>query len=88
LELNNSVGNNTPAFVAFPLDPKLDWGLSPFNAKNLAAIHIVFADVSNDGELIDHDEFLLSALSARARKREWRLFRSQGSAFVGGAQRI
>ncbi len=38
--LNNSVGNNTPAFVAFPLDPKLDWGLSPFNAKNLAAIHI------------------------------------------------
>lgn len=37
--LNNSVGNNTPAFVAFPLDPKLDWGPSPFNATHLAAIH-------------------------------------------------
>ncbi len=37
--LNNSVGNNTPAFVAIPFDPKLDWGLSPFNATHLAAIH-------------------------------------------------
>jgi Carboxypeptidase regulatory-like domain len=37
--LNNSVGNNTPAFVAFPLNPKADWGPSPFNVTNLAAIN-------------------------------------------------
>jgi Carboxypeptidase regulatory-like domain len=37
--LNNSVGNNTPAFVAFPLNPKLDWGPSPFNVANLGAIN-------------------------------------------------
>ncbi|MGA7410864.1 MAG: carboxypeptidase-like regulatory domain-containing protein [Bryobacteraceae bacterium] len=37
--LNNSVGNNTPAFVAFPLNPKADWGRSPFNVTNLGAIN-------------------------------------------------
>ncbi len=37
--LNNSVGNNTPAFVAFPLNPKADWGPSPFNVTNLGAIN-------------------------------------------------
>jgi hypothetical protein len=37
--LNNSVGNNTPAFVAFPLNPKTDWGMSPFNVTNLGAIN-------------------------------------------------
>src|SRR5580658_2587375 len=37
--LNTSVGTNTPAFTAYPLNPKLDWGLSPFNVKNLAAIN-------------------------------------------------
>jgi len=37
--LNNSVGNNTPAFTSYPLNPKVDWGLSPFSVKNLAAIN-------------------------------------------------
>jgi hypothetical protein len=37
--LNTSVGTNTPAFTSYPLNPKLDWGLSPFNVKNLAAIN-------------------------------------------------
>ena len=34
--LNNSVGNNTPAFVMYPLNPKLDYGLSPFDVRQLA----------------------------------------------------
>jgi len=37
--LNNSVGNNTPAFVMFPLNPKLDYGLSPFDVRHLAVIN-------------------------------------------------
>ncbi|HEY1213453.1 MAG TPA: carboxypeptidase regulatory-like domain-containing protein, partial [Bryobacteraceae bacterium] len=37
--LNNSVGNNTPAFVMFPLTPKLDYGLSPFDVRHLAVIN-------------------------------------------------
>ena len=37
--LNTSVGTNTPAFVMFPLNPKLDWGLSPFDARHLAVIN-------------------------------------------------
>jgi hypothetical protein len=56
------------------------------NLDDRCAVHQVLglgvlADESNDDELIDHDdEFLLSALSARARKREWHLLRSRGSA--------
>ncbi len=37
--LNNSVGNNTPAFVMFPLNPKLDYGRSPFDVRHLAVIN-------------------------------------------------
>ncbi len=37
--LNNSVGNNTPAFVMYPLNPKLDYGLSPFDVRQLAVVN-------------------------------------------------
>jgi hypothetical protein len=37
--LNNSVGTNTPAFVMFPLNPKIDWGRSPFDATHIGAIN-------------------------------------------------
>lgn len=37
--LNSSVGTNTPAFVMFPLNPKWDWGLSPFDVRHLLAIN-------------------------------------------------
>ena len=36
---NSSVGANAPGFVMFPLHPKLDWGLSNSNARNLAVIN-------------------------------------------------
>jgi hypothetical protein len=37
--LNTSVGTNTPAFVMFPLNPKLDWGRSPFDVRHLAVLN-------------------------------------------------
>ncbi len=36
---NSSVAANSPGFVMFPLNPRLDWGLSPFDARHLAAIN-------------------------------------------------
>jgi len=36
---NSSVGANAPGFVMFPLNPKLDWGLSNSNVKHLAVIN-------------------------------------------------
>lgn len=36
---NSSVAANTPAFVMYPLDPMLDWGLSPFNVAQQASIN-------------------------------------------------
>ncbi|HEX5236442.1 MAG TPA: carboxypeptidase-like regulatory domain-containing protein [Silvibacterium sp.] len=36
--LNTSVGANAPAFVEFPLRPKLDWGPSSTDVRNLAVI--------------------------------------------------
>jgi hypothetical protein len=36
---NSSVGANSPGFVMFPLNPKLDWGLSNSNVKHLAVIN-------------------------------------------------
>ncbi|HEV2419708.1 MAG TPA: carboxypeptidase-like regulatory domain-containing protein [Terriglobia bacterium] len=36
---NSSVAANTPGFVMFPLDPRLDWGLSPFDIRHLAVIN-------------------------------------------------
>ena len=37
--LNSSVGANAPGFVMFPLDPKLDWGPSNSDVRNLASIN-------------------------------------------------
>jgi hypothetical protein len=36
---NSSVAANTPAFVMYPRDPTLDWGLSPFDVRHQAAIN-------------------------------------------------
>lgn len=36
---NSSVAANTPAFVMDPLNPMLDWGLSPFDVRQQAAIN-------------------------------------------------
>lgn len=36
---NSSVAANTPAFVMYPLNPMLDWGLSPFDVRQQAAIN-------------------------------------------------
>ena len=35
---NTSVGANAPAFVEFPLEPKLDWGPASTDVRNLAVI--------------------------------------------------
>jgi hypothetical protein len=37
--LNSSVGANAPGFVMFPLYPKLDWGASTSDVRNLAVIN-------------------------------------------------
>ncbi len=37
--VNSSVGTNAPGFVMFPLNPKLDWGPSTFDVRNLAVIN-------------------------------------------------
>ena len=52
--LNNSVGNNTPAFVAFPLNPKQDWGRSPFNVTNLGAINGTYELPFGQGRALFH----------------------------------
>jgi len=36
---NSSVGSNAPGFVMFPLNPKLDWGPSTSDVRNLAVIN-------------------------------------------------
>jgi hypothetical protein len=36
---NSSVAANAPGFVMYPLDPKLDWGPSTSDVRNLASIH-------------------------------------------------
>ncbi len=36
---NSSVGANAPGFVMFPLNPKLDWGPSTSDVRNLASIN-------------------------------------------------
>ena len=36
---NTSVSGNTPAFVEFPLDPKLDWGPGATDVRNAASIN-------------------------------------------------
>ncbi len=36
---NSSVAANAPGFVMYPLNPKLDWGPSTSDVRNLASIH-------------------------------------------------
>ena len=36
---NTSVSGNTPAFVEFPLDPKLDWGPAATDVRHLASLN-------------------------------------------------
>ncbi len=36
---NTSVSGNTPAFVEFPLNPRLDWGPAATDVRNLASIN-------------------------------------------------
>jgi hypothetical protein len=40
--LNTSVGVNAPAFVMYPLDPKLDYGPSTTNVKNMAVFNATY----------------------------------------------
>ena len=39
---NSSVGANAPGFVMYPLNPKLDWGPSTTDVRNLAAINATY----------------------------------------------
>jgi hypothetical protein len=41
--MNSSVGSNAPGFVMYPLDPKLDWGPSTSDVRNLAVINATYA---------------------------------------------
>ena len=36
---NSSVGTNAPGFVMFPPNPKIDWGLSTYDVRNMAVIN-------------------------------------------------
>ena len=36
---NTSVSGNTPAFVEFPLNPKLDWGPAATDVRQAASIN-------------------------------------------------
>lgn len=40
--LSTAVGANSPAFVMFPLNPKLDWGRSNFDARQAATINATY----------------------------------------------
>lgn len=39
---NTSVSGNTPAYVSFPLDPKLDWGPAATDVRNAASINATY----------------------------------------------
>jgi Carboxypeptidase regulatory-like domain len=39
---NTSVSGNTPAYVSFPLNPKLDWGPSATDVRNVASINATY----------------------------------------------
>ncbi|HYK60337.1 MAG TPA: carboxypeptidase-like regulatory domain-containing protein [Bryobacteraceae bacterium] len=36
---NSSVGANAPGFVMYPLNPRIDWGLSTYDVRNAAVIN-------------------------------------------------
>ena len=39
---NSSVGANAPGFVMFPLNPKLDWGLSTTDVRNVGVVNATY----------------------------------------------
>jgi hypothetical protein len=51
---NSSVGANAPGFVMFPLNPKLDWGLSNSNVRNLAVINGTYELPFGTGKALAH----------------------------------
>ncbi len=52
---NSSVGANAPGFVMFPLNPKLDWGLSNSNVRNLAVINGTYELPFGTGKALAHN---------------------------------
>lgn len=52
---NSSVGANSPGFVMFPLNPKLDWGLSNSNVRNLAVINGTYELPFGTGKALAHN---------------------------------
>ena len=40
--LNSSVAANSPGFVMFPLNPKLDWSLSTFDVRHVAVVNTTY----------------------------------------------
>jgi len=71
---NTSVSGNTPAYVEFPLDPKLDWGPSATDVRNSASIngsydlpfgpgHALFSHATGAAKLLSAG-WTLSAIAA------------------------
>ena len=40
--MNSSVGANAPGFVMFPLEPKVDWGLSTTNVRHVGVVNATY----------------------------------------------
>jgi hypothetical protein len=53
--LNSSVGANAPGFVMYPLDPKLDWGPSNSDVRNVASINGTWELPVGRGRTLLHD---------------------------------
>jgi len=53
--LNSSVGANAPGFVMYPLDPKLDWGPSNSDVRNVASINGTWELPVGRGRNLLHD---------------------------------
>ncbi len=47
---NSSVGANAPGFVMFPLNPKLDWGLSTTDVRNVGVINATYELPAGNGK--------------------------------------
>ena len=48
---NSSVGSNAPGFVMYPLNPKLDWGPSTSDVRNLAVVNVLYEVPFHRGKL-------------------------------------
>jgi hypothetical protein len=51
---NSSVGANSPGFVMFPLNPRLDWSLSNSNVRHLAVINGTYELPLGTGKALLH----------------------------------